>query len=228
METTKLWHLDSASILQDLSYDEKMSLVEKTTTKKYRKSEIVLALGDKVDRLYCVAKGRVKRSLIVDKEEEQILKVYDEGDFFGELNLVLPRVGEIADRNYVAMKHDTVVCSIPLTEIRLIYQNNTALKDRLLTYYANELSKNEERLSSCLFKDVRNQLLDYIKFLAKDIGKPVGKEYLIRHQLTHQDISNITGISRQKITTLLNEFKKDGLIYFERKNILVKDKSLMP
>lgn len=228
MEATKLWHLDSVNIFQDLSYENKVDLLEKSTTTKYRKLELVLEMGAKIDCLYCVAKGRVKRSLGLNNEEDQILKVYDEGDFFGELNLVAPELGQTADRNYIAMRHDTVVCAVPLEEIRKYYNENSEFKERLLNYYVGQAVKNEERLNSCLFKDVKHQLLDFIKILARDYGKPVGNEFLIRHQFTHQDISNITGISRQRVTTILNELRSEGRIYFERKNILLKDKELMP
>lgn len=228
METTKLWHLDSVEILQDLTYDEKMGLVDKTITQKYRKNDTVLQVQEKFNYLYCVAKGRVKRVRKVNEEEEYMIKFYDEGDFFGDLNLILPNQGKIAERDYLAMKHETVVCAIPYSLLKPLYSKNSGLKERLLSYYANEVVKNEIRLDSSLFKDVKHQLLDFIKDLARDMGKPIGKEFIIRHQLTHQDISNITGISRQKVTTLLNEFKREGMIYFERKNMLIKDKKLLP
>jgi len=41
--------------------------------------------------------------------------------------------------------------------------------------------------------------------------------------LTHQDIANITCTSRQTVTLVLNELRKDNLIYFNRGKILVRD-----
>jgi CRP-like cAMP-binding protein len=46
---------------------------------------------------------------------------------------------------------------------------------------------------------------------------------LLKHQLTHQDIANITCTSRQTVTLVLNELKKSDLIYFNRGKILVRD-----
>lgn len=78
-----------------------------------------------------------------------------------------------------------------------------------------------------MFKDARTRLVDFIKELANDLGKPVGHEILIKHRLTHQEIANITAISRQKVTTLLNEMKHEDLIHLERKSMLIRDLNVL-
>ena len=85
----------------------------------------------------------------------------------------------------------------------------------------------DSRLESIMFEDARTRLVKFIKELADDLGMPVGHEMLIKHRLTHQEIANITAISRQKITTLLNELKDVGLIHLERKSLLVHDMKLL-
>ncbi len=54
-------------------------------------------------------------------------------------------------------------------------------------------------------------------------GRQVGYEMLLKHSLTHQDIANITCTSRQTVTLVLNELRKENLIYFNRGRILVRD-----
>ncbi|MEO1713645.1 MAG: helix-turn-helix domain-containing protein [Bacteroidota bacterium] len=46
---------------------------------------------------------------------------------------------------------------------------------------------------------------------------------LVKHCLTQQDIANITGTSRQTVTSVLNDLKKENLIYFNRRSILIRD-----
>ena len=46
---------------------------------------------------------------------------------------------------------------------------------------------------------------------------------LLKHSLTHQDIANITCTSRQTVTLVLNDLRKENLIYFNRGRILVRD-----
>ncbi|MCB0680661.1 MAG: winged helix-turn-helix domain-containing protein, partial [Saprospiraceae bacterium] len=58
---------------------------------------------------------------------------------------------------------------------------------------------------------------------ARQRGRKVGFETLLKHCLTQQDIANITGTSRQTVTSVLNELKKENLIYFNRRSILIRD-----
>ncbi|MDF1867710.1 MAG: helix-turn-helix domain-containing protein [Saprospiraceae bacterium] len=46
---------------------------------------------------------------------------------------------------------------------------------------------------------------------------------LLKHCLTQQDIANITGTSRQTVTSVLNDLKKENLIHFNRRTILIRD-----
>ena len=74
-----------------------------------------------------------------------------------------------------------------------------------------------------MFKDARERIIDFLKDSAKKQGKRVGFETLIRHCYTQQDIANITGTSRQTVTSVMNDLKKSNLIYFNRRSILIRD-----
>jgi CRP-like cAMP-binding protein len=59
-------------------------------------------------------------------------------------------------------------------------------------------------------------------------GKQVGMEILVRHNMTHQDIADLTGTSRQMVTAVLNQLKRENLLYFSRKKILFRDLNALP
>jgi len=48
-------------------------------------------------------------------------------------------------------------------------------------------------------------------------------EWLLKHELTHQDMANLTATSRQTVTIVLNELRENQLIKFDRKSILIHD-----
>ena len=43
------------------------------------------------------------------------------------------------------------------------------------------------------------------------------------HNMTHQDIADLTGTSRQMVTAVLNQLKRSNVLYFNRKKILFRD-----
>ena len=88
----------------------------------------------------------------------------------------------------------------------------------------SKLVKTERRLESLLFKDARTRIVDFIKELATERGQRVGYETLVHDfALTHQDIANLTGTSRQTVTTVLNDLREENQIYFDRKRLLIRD-----
>jgi CRP-like cAMP-binding protein len=85
------------------------------------------------------------------------------------------------------------------------------------------LQKTERRLESLIFKDARTRIIDFIVDMGREKGKAIGKEILVKHNLTHQDIANLTATSRQTVTTVLNELKEENLIHLERNQFLIRN-----
>jgi CRP-like cAMP-binding protein len=83
--------------------------------------------------------------------------------------------------------------------------------------------KLERRLESLVFKDARTRVVEFILELAQERGQKVGFETMVKSHLTHQDIANLTGTSRQTVTTILNDLRDRNLINFDRRKILIRD-----
>lgn len=117
--------------------------------------------------------------------------------------------------------------SIPLSVFKKIIEHNAEVYQAVVQKLLDNYKKTSTRLSSVMLKDSRSRVIDFLKEMANEIGKPVGYELLIKHNLTHQEMANIIGVSRQKVTATLNEFKQKGLIHLERNAILIHDVSLL-
>lgn len=221
-EVTKLWHVDSIQLFEGLSYEDKLKIERKIHTKTYPRNSTIFDIDDNSNDLYFVAKGRVKLANNSNNGKENIKSIVYEGDLFGEMGVLDE---EYAQRRDFAqtMEDDTVICSISYDNMRLLLLEFPMLNKKLVKKISKRLGRTEHRLESIMFKDARTRLIDFIKDMAKDLGKPVGHEILVKHRLTHQEIASITAISRQKVTTLLNELKHENLIHLERKSLLIRD-----
>ncbi len=78
-------------------------------------------------------------------------------------------------------------------------------------------------MDSLVFKDVRARIIDFIKDLADESGKPIANGISVEHFYTHKDIADLVGASRQTVTTIFNELKSENLIFFKRKLIEIPD-----
>ena len=101
--------------------------------------------------------------------------------------------------------------------------NNQRLLFSCLQHITQRLQKVEERLAKLVLKDARERIIEFLVDTAGKEGRRVGYETLVKHHLTQQDIANITGTSRQTVTSVFNDLRKSNLIYFNRNSILIRD-----
>lgn len=222
-EVTKLWHVDSIHLFEGLSYEDKLKLERMVFTKSYTKNSTIFDIEEKSNDVFFVATGRVKVANNSNNGKENIKFIVYEGDFFGEMGILDDEFFAQRKDFAQAMEDDTVICSISYDNMRALMKEFPLLNSKIVKMVSRRFRRTENRLESIMFKDARTRLIDFIKDLAKDLGKPVGHEVLVKHRLTHQEIANITAISRQKVTTLLNELKHENLIHLERKSLLIRD-----
>lgn len=222
-ELTKLWHIDSINLFEGVPYEEKLKIETLTETKKYKRNEFVYFSDDPSTDIHFVASGRVKMGKNSASGKENIKAIIYEGEMFGEIGLVDDENGNKRRDFAQSMEEDTVICTISYDNMKKIIKHHPILNDKVVKQITRRLKRTERRLESIMFKDARTRLVDFIKELADELGQPVGHEILVKHRLTHQEIANITAISRQKVTTLLNELKQENMIYLERKSMLIRN-----
>jgi len=180
----------------------------------------VYQCGQPSDCLYILYKGTVKIGCHSEDEREVIKQILHPMSVFGEMGLL----GEKQRQNYArTLNQPAVVLQIPLSEFRPLLQNNTQLSMGFMHFIGSRLRQAERRLEAMVFQDARQRIVAFLKDTARRHGQKVGFETVIRHSLTQQDIANITGTSRQTVTSVLNELRKADLIYFNRRNILIRD-----
>ena len=139
---------------------------------------------------------------------------------FGELCLVGEEFREEFAR---CMNSGAQYYSLSCSDLRNLIQRHPALGLNFLQTVGSRLRQAESRLESLVFKDARTRIIEFIKDSANKCGRRVGYEMLLKHSLTQQDIANLTGTSRQTVTSVLNDLKKSNLIYFNRNSILIRD-----
>ena len=177
-------------------------------------------LGDPSEKIFFLLNGTVKTCTMSNDGREVIKTVLHPVSMFGELGLV----GEKhRHESAIALNKDVVFCTISVKEFQLLMRSNHSLCLKILNMVGKRLLTVEQKLESLIFKDARARIIDFLKESANKRGRRVGYEMLFKHCLTQQDIANLTGTSRQTVTSVLNDLRKDNLIYFNRNTILIRD-----
>lgn len=219
-EESNIWYLENVDLFKFICPTKMGDSEEEEVTLKFKKGDFIYFPDQPSKEVFLLEKGRVKIGSYSEDGKEIIKAILQPGEIFGELALV----GEDRRTDFAAaMEDDTTVCHMPLEEMRQVMYEDINLSLKITKLIGLRLQKMERRLESLVFKDARTRIVEFIKDLAQERGSKVGDETLVKNFLTHKEIANLTGTSRQTVTSVLNELRDQNLIYFDRKRLLVRD-----
>lgn len=217
---SKLWNLEQINLFKNLSDREFQELDKLTTVKVADKNQFIYFPKEPSKVMFFLKKGRIKIGRYSDDGKEIIKAILYPGEVFGEMGIV----GEESRKDFaMAMDSETRMCTLNIDDFKKMMESNSDLSLEITKNIGEKLRNIERRLESLIFKDARERIIDFMKEMAAKYGKKIGHEILVKHDLTHQDIANLTATSRQTVTTVLNDLKEKDLIYMERKKFLIRD-----
>lgn len=188
--------------------------------KKYKKGDYIYFSEAPSKSIYLIASGKVKILNYTIEGNEVVKAILTKGELFGEMAIL----GEEKRQDFaVAFDDDTLLCQMNIEQMQglMIEDRDFALNINKLIGW--RIRKLERRLDALIFKDVKTRILDFLKEFAEERGVKNGKQVYIKSYLTHKDIADLVGTSRQTVTSYLNELKSQDKISFNRKNIVVHD-----
>ena len=210
--------LQRVSIFSGVGQDSLERIAGITQEKTFPKKSIIFHEGDRGDTLYILKSGRVKISKITEDGREKTLALMQPGEFFGEMAIFdeQPRsaTAEVLDEQavvYTLAKRDFERLIIEHPTIALKIMRDLTRRIRLVNQQVEDLA----------FKDVHERVASTLKNLAEVEGRPIGSKVLINLKMTHQDLANMVGSSRETVTRALNRLQDEGIISISHQQITI-------
>jgi CRP/FNR family transcriptional regulator len=220
---SKVWYLKKVNIFAGLSEDEMERVDRSTRMESVPKGSYLFLPEDPADRLYFIKKGRVKISKISDDGKEVTLAILEEGEVFGEMALV-----EEGPRKTVAEAvEDTAICTMSKENFETLIQQKPELSIKITKLMGIRRMEIESRVEELLFCDVSTRLARFLTRLNDEHGVDHRLGRKIKVKITHQDIANLIGSTRETTTAALNDLKRAGVIDFEHRHIIIKDNAAL-
>ncbi|MGD1839672.1 MAG: Crp/Fnr family transcriptional regulator [Thermonemataceae bacterium] len=221
----EIWFFDDVNLYNILCPHRVKDAKKREQHKFYdfKKDEFIYFEDDPADKIFLIANGRVKIGSYSEEGDEFIKAILTRGELFGERSLL----GEGKRSDFAqALDNNTTVCPMTIDDMQDLMLNNKPLSFKINKIIYFRFKKLERRLELLIFKDVRTRLVEFLKDVTKEKGKMMGHEVFVENFLTHKDIAQLIGSSRQTVTTLLNELEQEGVLRFQRKNFFVKQEEL--
>jgi CRP-like cAMP-binding protein len=207
-------------VLGQLNPTEMEQLAEVAQFHRAPKFQFIFMPDESAECIFFLVRGRVKIGTFSTDGREVIKEILQPETLFGDLALT----GEHKRTEFAQALHEDVeYFSVRVSDFMQLMQHNQRLIFACMQHLSKRLQRVEERLSKLVLKDARERIIEFLVETAGKEGRRVGYETLVKHHLTQQDIANLTGTSRQTVTSVLNDLRKSNLIYFNRNSILIRD-----
>jgi CRP-like cAMP-binding protein len=202
-------------LLKDLEALKKLAADKKE--KYYAKKEHIYREDDSANHIYFVQSGRVKCIKTDSYGKDYVTDIYKKGDFFGHLSMFdQPEYHETA----IAMEN-TNLSLIPRAEFISLIRRSKDLSERYIEHLSQLLRTKENRLLQLAYAPVRERvadaLLQYVAPLREE--KKKGSSATI----SREDLASIVGTTKESLVRMLSEFKREGLIRSEGREIVIMD-----
>jgi len=174
---------------------------------------------DPSDSIYIIRSGRVKITRVTEDGKEIILGLLKNGDIFGEMAIL-----ENGPRGTFAEALDsTIYYQINVEDLYRIMRRKPTVIIRLARIIGRRRLEAENSMENLLHKGVRERLAGQLLKLSKDYGVKDSRGSMLRIKITHQDLANLIGSSRETVSLILGDLRREGVIDIEERKIIIKD-----
>lgn len=204
-------------MFEDLTNAELEKISKLMVPKKFMKGEVLFMEGDEGNSMYIIKSGNVKILNISEDGKEKIFSIFTEGDFLGEMALI-----DKENRSATAeAMEDVVTYVIYKNDFLEMLKGNFTLVMKIMQTLSERIRVMNKKVEILTFKDIDVRFADVLLELIEKYGIVSGKRIIVELQLTHKDIANMLGVTRETMTRLISKMKKDGIIDIEDKKIIV-------
>jgi CRP-like cAMP-binding protein len=196
--------------------DEELARVSLAVrAKSYPKNSVILFEDDPGDALFVVVGGQVKVVLIGEDGREVILAMLREGDFFGEMSLIddQPRSAHVIateEADMLVLRRD---------DFRAAMDEAPRIALGLLQALSRRLRRADDKIGGLVLLDVSGRLAKLLLELADD-----NDGVTIARRLTHQQLAQMIGSSRETVSRTLRDLTDRGLIEINRRTMAIRDR----
>ena len=210
------WYLRQLSKVMSVLSDEELErLIPLLTERTFRSRQMLFQSGDPAERVYLLLKGRVKIYQVAENGKEIILDVVGKGGVVGDMAIV-----EDGERIACAAAiDDTVAVSISWEDFSHLMQQSPKLGFAMMELMARRLVGMQRTFMNIVSKPVSARLADTLLNRQED-----GMVYL---GLTHQELAQTIGTSRETVTALLSRFITLGAIVPSGDGYRILDEDLL-
>jgi CRP/FNR family cyclic AMP-dependent transcriptional regulator len=179
----------------------------------FRKGVVIVQEGDRGDTLFIILSGRVKVFATGDDEREIVLDIHGPGEFVGEMAL------DGGPRSASVITLEPTTCSIVTRDaLREHIAKDPDIAFEILAKVIRRARRATANIKNLALLDVYGRVTRLLDELAIDQDGV----RMVAEKLTHQDIAERVGASREMVSRLLKDLTQGGYLEVRERQIVLR------
>lgn len=206
-------------MFRDLSEEELLGLAHVTAERSYPKKAKIFHEGGEKEAVYFIKEGLVKTFKTDENGHEQIMSFLKRGEMF-------PHTGFFHEEPYPATAEaivDTALLAIPVRAFERMLLGTPSIAVKIMRVMSEKIRELQGKLQELTGQDVQDRGQSFLLKLAEYYGTSKDGEIRIAIPMTHQDIANVIGTTRETVNRLLNQLRKEGILDADRNGFVIYD-----
>lgn len=188
----------------------------------YKKGEIILRPSDELNSVYYIQTGFVKSYYLFRDGRELTYNIFKSGSYFPMLSII----GNVNNSYYYQTMTPTKIIKAPRQETLTYVKKDPEVLFELTSRIVVGLNGLLDNMKYLLFGSARTRVVSVLLISVNRFGEKMSnKQILIKLPLTHQDIANLAGITRETTSLEIEKLIKKGFLLYKKRHIVVMNYS---
>lgn len=190
------------------------SFAQNRQVEKYKKKQMIFTQGNRPSRIYFLKKGKVKVYKMNSDKKELIVRVVNEGDFFGYIAM-------LEDTDYQANAEAITNCeiaSIPRAEFEELMNTHPDVAGKFIKLLAKDVLTMEDHLIQIAYNSLRRKVADALLTAFEKFKDDTDK---LNISISRENLASITGTATESVIRTLSDFKNEKLIELREGKIAI-------
>lgn len=188
-------------------------LFRQGSTKKYPKNQLIYYEGDDLSQIYLIKEGYVKVYTILDSGDTRTIFLLGPGDIFPIVFSVTMKLEDYKIRYFYQSLTDATVQFLQRNTFKELIESSTENMSIYLAYMAASNEAIMKQLEAMKSKKAINKVVMLLPYLISKFGERIyPNAYRLKIKLSHQEIADLSGVTRETTTTLVKQLEKRGII----------------
>jgi CRP-like cAMP-binding protein len=184
---------------------------------------VVIRQGSPPDALVLLGRGRARVERVASDGRVVPLGYRGSGDVLGEACF---SQATAHTENATAMEELEYV-RLPLPLMTSLMAEDSGLGPAVLALLIARQRESEDRIESLLFRNVEGRLAEFLLKAAERWGVPTPRGTLISAPITHLEIAQSIGSTRETVTLTLGTLRREGLLDVAGRRLIVRDREAL-